>query len=209
MRAHREACQKNIELVYRYYERGSSVDLLGRFLDVVINLARYFDKAMLVQVRIVCFFFSSRRRHTRFDCDWSSDVCSSDLRGRADDERWLRVRIHLEAQHVGGVAREERSETRRLEQLLTVRDDARGRLAAGDDLPVVRELPLDDARDEVDLLGMKNDLAAVRRDENINGIVGVVDDPPDLLQAPCGNDHFRSEERRVGKECRSRWSPYH
>src|SRR2546427_7304723 len=33
---------------------------------------------------IVCascffFFFSSRRRHTRFDCDWSSDVCSSDL----------------------------------------------------------------------------------------------------------------------------------
>src|SRR5260370_37005106 len=34
---------------------------------------------------IVCtalsfFFFSSRRRHTRFKCDWSSDVCSSDLR---------------------------------------------------------------------------------------------------------------------------------
>src|SRR5256886_6028422 len=31
---------------------------------------------------VVCgyvFFFSSRRRHTRFDCDWSSDVCSSDL----------------------------------------------------------------------------------------------------------------------------------
>src|SRR6266567_1075569 len=25
------------------------------------------------------FFFSSRRRHTRFDCDWGSDVCSSDL----------------------------------------------------------------------------------------------------------------------------------
>src|SRR5688572_32080736 len=28
------------------------------------------------------FFFSSRRRHTRFDCDWSSDVCSSDLSAR-------------------------------------------------------------------------------------------------------------------------------
>src|SRR2546430_11533280 len=27
----------------------------------------------------IIFFFSSRRRHTRFDCDWSSDVCSSDL----------------------------------------------------------------------------------------------------------------------------------
>src|SRR5256886_11594356 len=30
-------------------------------------------------MRVVFFFFSSRRRHTRFDCDWSSDVCSSDL----------------------------------------------------------------------------------------------------------------------------------
>src|SRR6266481_6745557 len=28
---------------------------------------------------IFCFFFSSRRRHTRWNCDWSSDVCSSDL----------------------------------------------------------------------------------------------------------------------------------
>src|SRR3712207_8108638 len=27
-----------------------------------------------------CFFFSSRRRHTRYWRDWSSDVCSSDLR---------------------------------------------------------------------------------------------------------------------------------
>src|SRR2546430_3556303 len=29
--------------------------------------------------RLAVFFFSSRRRHTIFDCDWSSDVCSSDL----------------------------------------------------------------------------------------------------------------------------------
>src|SRR5690606_27451834 len=28
---------------------------------------------------ILAFFFSSRRRHTRFSRDWSSDVCSSDL----------------------------------------------------------------------------------------------------------------------------------
>src|SRR6267143_4073759 len=28
---------------------------------------------------IFFFFFSSRRRHTRWNCDWSSDVCSSDL----------------------------------------------------------------------------------------------------------------------------------
>src|SRR6516225_3133033 len=31
------------------------------------------------------FFFSSRRRHTRLTCDWSSDVCSSDLIVPASD----------------------------------------------------------------------------------------------------------------------------
>src|SRR6266481_2203487 len=39
------------------------------------------------------FFFSSRRRHTRWNCDWSSDVCSSDLRRRRFGRRRLRV-IH-------------------------------------------------------------------------------------------------------------------
>src|SRR5438309_11710880 len=35
---------------------------------------------MLALIRILFFFFfSSRRRHTRWNCDWSSDVCSSDL----------------------------------------------------------------------------------------------------------------------------------
>src|SRR5690242_21355868 len=28
---------------------------------------------------LFCFFFSSTRRHTRLTCDWSSDLCSSDL----------------------------------------------------------------------------------------------------------------------------------
>src|SRR2546430_5857297 len=36
------------------------------------------SKASCVDV-LLFFFFSSRRRHTRFDCDCSSDVCSSDL----------------------------------------------------------------------------------------------------------------------------------
>src|SRR5260370_6402822 len=37
-------------------------------------------KMMLVMLSVaVIFFFSSRRRHTIFKCDWSSDVCSSDL----------------------------------------------------------------------------------------------------------------------------------
>src|SRR5256886_13411238 len=35
--------------------------------------------AEVASMSLVFFFFSSRRRHTRFDCDWSSDVCSSDL----------------------------------------------------------------------------------------------------------------------------------
>src|SRR5580698_4783966 len=34
---------------------------------------------------IYFFFFSSRRRHTRLTCDWSSDVCSSDLPSRAKE----------------------------------------------------------------------------------------------------------------------------
>src|SRR6267143_6913854 len=32
------------------------------------------------------FFFSSRRRHTRWNCDWSSDVCSSDLETTAGEK---------------------------------------------------------------------------------------------------------------------------
>src|SRR5690606_41174671 len=44
----------------------------------------------------LCFFFSSRRRHTRFSRDWSSDVCSSDLEAHVgclldrlvDGEQW-------------------------------------------------------------------------------------------------------------------------
>src|SRR5256886_10974409 len=52
--------------------------------------------------RTVCvwiiFFFSSRRRHTRFDCDWSSDVCSSDL----DSLDLRRTMIDLLTEQVAG-----------------------------------------------------------------------------------------------------------
>src|SRR5205807_7808329 len=40
---------------------------------------------------ICCFFFSSRRRHTRLQGDWSSDVCSSDLQS-AEETGLLRRR---------------------------------------------------------------------------------------------------------------------
>src|SRR5690606_14468819 len=43
--------------------------------DSVISRAQWLSEQFLS-----FFFFSSRRRHTRFSRDWSSDVCSSDLR---------------------------------------------------------------------------------------------------------------------------------
>src|SRR3712207_2317134 len=43
-----------------------------------------------------CFFFSSRRRHTRYWRDWSSDVCSSDLE-KLTGESAQRIYDHLEA----------------------------------------------------------------------------------------------------------------
>src|SRR5690606_41927373 len=44
-----------------------------------------------------CFFFSSRRRHTRFSRDWSSDVCSSDLAWASPQSRVISGREELEA----------------------------------------------------------------------------------------------------------------
>src|SRR2546427_4736522 len=96
------------------------------------------------------FFFSSRRRHTRFDCDWSSDVCSSDLVFELDPPTVL-IRQPVQGAHL------------RAAQSVQV--------AATDLLSGVRTVEL-----------------------QVNG----------------GNwQATRSEERRVGKECRSRWSPYH
>src|SRR2546430_10451087 len=45
----------------------------------------------LLVMRFSVVFFSSRRRHTRFDCDWSSDVCSSDLPLQRDAVAFDRV----------------------------------------------------------------------------------------------------------------------
>src|SRR2546430_9177794 len=92
------------------------------------------------------FFFSSRRRHTRFDCDWSSDVCSSDLSP---------FRFHLLTGWTFHAA------TCCL--FLTILHPSLS----------YRESGL-------------------------------------IICMPGRIEHYcRSEERRVGKECRSRWSPYH
>src|SRR5256885_12706562 len=95
------------------------------------------------------FFFSSRRRHTRLQGDWSSDVCSSDL-------------------------------VRALEPPTVVLDD---------------DVPGPEAR------GFCRAALGDRRDERAVG----ARETEALRQI----GRHRSEERRVGKECRSRWSPYH
>src|SRR5256885_8616111 len=46
-------------------------------------MSRYFKG---IRVDLYIFFFSSRRRHTRLQGDWSSDVCSSDL--TTGDKLW-------------------------------------------------------------------------------------------------------------------------
>src|SRR5256886_9159752 len=52
---------------FGYYQLSLGYRQVGRVVDA--------------DATVRAFFFSSRRRHTRFDCDWSSDVCSSDLAG--------------------------------------------------------------------------------------------------------------------------------
>src|SRR5438445_3727776 len=56
------------------------------------NLTREIEGASVI--RPCLFFFSSRRRHTRYWRDWSSDVCSSDL---VAEEVGLPVMAHLDA----------------------------------------------------------------------------------------------------------------
>src|SRR2546427_3434212 len=49
-----------------------------------MHTRRTFNVCLMIWI---FFFFSSRRRHTRFDCDWSSDVCSSDLSVKANGNK--------------------------------------------------------------------------------------------------------------------------
>src|SRR5215510_11818633 len=61
-----------------------------------------------------CFFFSSRRRHTRWPRDWSSDVCSSDLDHAGQDlERIAPAIIELRVR-VGGMVEQDPCQIERL-----------------------------------------------------------------------------------------------
>src|SRR2546421_2168848 len=63
--------------------RGGNVALIARDAEELarakIELDAGINTVMIIQVDLRDIFFSSRRRHTRSDRDWSSDVCSSDL----------------------------------------------------------------------------------------------------------------------------------
>src|SRR2546430_8066919 len=69
--------------------------------DVVVVIQLRIPRLDLLRVKIATslsfFFFSSRRRHTRFDCDWSSDVCSSDLykKSRRENAEIDRAVVHV------------------------------------------------------------------------------------------------------------------
>src|SRR5205085_8450120 len=52
--------------------------------------------------------FSSRRRHTRFDCDWSSDVCSSDLLASRDEVGRLASGVNAMIGRIQSVVRQVR-----------------------------------------------------------------------------------------------------
>src|SRR5262249_59001499 len=63
---------------------------------VLLYCVRRFTQYLIVSISVCLylffFFFSSRRRHTRLVSDWSSDVCSSDLRTPSDSagqHRWV------------------------------------------------------------------------------------------------------------------------
>src|SRR5256885_5465021 len=55
-----------------------------------------FVRCYITDICFVFFFFSSRRRHTRLQGDWSSDVCSSDLRSAGGARGSWTLRLPLE-----------------------------------------------------------------------------------------------------------------
>src|SRR5437588_6369907 len=71
----------------------------------------------LINISIFCFvffFFSSRRRHTRSLCDWSSDVCSSDLYNHGCYLGDALVRLCAQSMAPAQVVVVDRSEERRV-----------------------------------------------------------------------------------------------
>src|SRR2546429_5737601 len=134
------------------------------------------------------FFFSSRRRHTRCSRDWSSDVCSSDL-----------FRASALA-HTVGPLRADIGCDMQLDRFSCeiLAPDPRVFAPTPDGQALF--FYNDTAKTAVDLahFSEKDARKYAAFAESLESISEV------LTQLTS-----RSEERRVGKECRSRWSPYH
>src|SRR5260370_14239110 len=80
---------------------------------------------MMEQLRLhmLFFFFSSRRRHTRFKCDWSSDMCSSDLLLNSTVTQYEQALELIENRFGGGIDSELQVQQARI-QLETTRAHA-------------------------------------------------------------------------------------
>src|SRR5256884_7218860 len=185
------------------------------------------------------FFFSSRRRHTRCSRDWSSDVCSSDLKIKVlhaiGPNVGLGTRIGAVAE-VGALS--EYRSVKPLSQPLIERTRGQMRQRGSDRSGAARvgnagvaegpRAPADDDREAT--LECDDGVDSPPADQLIGNSVHVacilLAPPKRQVQNGCENQALRnvegiqaalaaeivwirSEERRVGKECRSRWSPYH
>src|SRR5256885_8567109 len=69
------------------------------------TMSIYFVHIPYLFIKLIFFFFSSRRRHTRLQGDWSSDVCSSDLGSRTRGPRGGRPARCARAVRQAGPAR--------------------------------------------------------------------------------------------------------
>src|SRR5256885_1469156 len=61
----------------------------------MLGFHKQMDNRIKLLEEILSFLFSSRRRHTRLQGDWSSDVCSSDLEGKSGHTHQHRVRARV------------------------------------------------------------------------------------------------------------------
>src|SRR5690606_40271048 len=77
----------------------------------------------------IIFFFSSRRRHTRFSRDWSSDVCSSDLG------------LEIRQDDMGGGQLMKRGDIRRLSLLDFLAEGRRGMTGVAQRAGLIGRLP--------------------------------------------------------------------
>src|SRR3989475_10823675 len=155
------------------------------------------------------FFFSSRRRHTRFDCDWSSDVCSSDLTGN----------LLFVYRAIGSVQLPRRLGDLEIVEAVPQRLLLASTVACGLVYGCLLTLGTGDAWQEAALAARPPTFGIA--DPVLHRDVGYYLARLPLTELLLSFTLFatlsataivallRSEERRVGKECRSRWSPYH